>query len=234
MPEYLHGLICHPDVTRFEIEDSLVRHAAASLLSTETTITSIIVDVGVHERTRANDSSGSSHRALAFNAFIMISGTGDDASAPQLTDLVAEAAVIDGSWKISSSEISELGKPWVGQATPGPKITALFNPASSISSPGYRAGVEELAKTVCSSLSDAGSRVLHVEDSSAPFATAVSFWFANPAAAEDAAGAVLFEQVSESDLVDSGSLVFVEAIEHRIMPNPNTWETTTGVSPPQN
>ena len=232
MPEFLHGLNRHPDATRFEVEDGLVRHAAASLLAEKTTITSIIVDVEAHERIRPGATSESIHPARAFDAFITVSGTGDEVSTPNLADLVSEVAVIGASWKTSSTEISELQNPWVGAATPGPKITAFFRPASSVSSPEYRSGVEELATMVSSSLSDAGSRVIHLEDGAAPFATAMSFWFVNASSADDAFGAVLVEQLSDSSLVDSSSLVFVEAIEHRIVPNPNAWETTTGVSPP--
>ena len=229
-----HALTCHPDVTRFEIEDGLVRTATASLLSQETTISSVIADVEIHAHSGFDAKSNVDIASIAqYNSSLLISSTDEAATSPEhLAELVAEVAVVGSSWRVSITELSELEKPWIGAATPGPKITVFANPDSAVDSPQYRSDIEELAGEVCAAIGDVGSRISYIDDGSAPFTTAISFWFASPRSAEAAVESGEFERMYDSALLESDSILFVESIEHRIIPNPNTWATTTGVEPP--
>lgn len=232
MFQRLHGLSCHPDITRFEIEDGLVRHAAASLLREATTISSIVLDVSVHQRTGLPQSEADLP-LLGYNALMAISAEDDEATSPSnLADLLAETAIVGASALFATSNVAELEKPWIGSATPGPKITAFFDASAGGDSADYRGKITEVAQLMCNDIGDVGCRITHSEGDAALFSTAISFWFAGPKAADDAVESGVFDRLTNSDLVDSNSLVCLESVEHRILPNPNTWTTTTGVEPP--
>ena len=239
MVQRLHGLSCHPDVTRFEIEDGLVRDATATLLSEATTISSVIVDLGIHPRTVVDSGdrvdSGDLDLSLiaGYNATMLITGEDDEAALPpNLADLVSEVAVVGSSWLVTTTEVAELDKPWIGAATPGPKLSAFFSPAAAADSLEYRTAIAELAAEICAGIGDVGCRISHIEDGPAPFTTAMSFWFSSPLRAEDAVRANRFDGLMSSGLTSTDSMLFVESIEHRVVPNPNIWATTTGVEPP--
>ena len=229
MAQRLHVLSCHPDATRFEIEDVLVRQTAASLVRKETALESVIVDVGVHVRASLRPDP---HGFESFDALMWISGADHaDTQPSELESLVSEAALVTGSWSVSSHEISELSKPWLGQATPGPKVSIVFA-RTSADSPDYRAGLAALANETREFLGDVGCRIISVDDAGGPFDAAVVFWFANPEAADQAFRTNGFDRIITSPLVDRDSVVVLEMIEHRIAPNPNIWSTTTGLQPP--
>lgn len=214
-----YGLTSHPDVTRFEVEDGIVRHAAAELLSEETTVDNITIDLGVQVR------QGSDESALAaFDTMMSISGvTEADVAPAMLADLIAEVAVIAAASPVEIIEISRLEKPWIGTPTPGPKVTAHVNPAAA-DSPAFRSGIQELAASVGVSLGDVGARVMFGEQSEAwPMTASISYWFPNARAAAVALEGERFHALVSSSLIQPDSVVLVEAIEHRVTPNPNTW-----------
>ncbi len=231
MAETLHALTCHLDATRFEIEDILVRQTAASLVGQETGLESIIVDVGVEVRSaQAPEPTTLS----SISALMWFSGATEAETRPTaLDDLVVEAALVTGSWEMTTYEISELSTSWVGQATPGPKITIAFNRTAG-DSPDYREELTEIAHEVAALLGDVGCRIAITDDETCPFEAAIVYWFASPSAAEQAFRTNGFDRVITSPAVDRDSVVVLEMIEHRIRPNPNNWSTTTGIQPPAN
>lgn len=214
-----YALMSHPDVTRFEVEDGVVRHAAAELVSEETTIDNIMIDLGVQVR-RGNPE----HPVAALDTVLSISGaTEADVTPPGLADLIVDVAVVAATVPLEIVEVSQLEKSWIGTMTPGPKITAYWNPATA-DSPAYRSSVEELAATVASALGDVGCRVSFGERSDDwPVTTSISYWFANPGAAGDALAGDVFDALDNPDLVAPESFLLVEAVEHRVIPNPNNW-----------
>lgn len=230
MAQTLHAFTCHLDATRFEIEDVLVRQTAASLVSEETPLESVTVDVGVQVRSTPGPDA---HGFESLHALMWLTGATDEATKPtQLDSLVAEAAIPMSAWSIATHEISELSQPWVGQATPGPKISIVFN-RTTADSPDYRAELAALAQEVAALLGDVGCRIATTDDSTCPFEAAIIFWFVNPEAAAQAFRTNGFDRVITSPLVDRDSVVVLEMIEHRIAPNPNNWSTTTGIQPPK-
>ena len=111
-------------------------------------------------------------------------------------------------------------------------MTIHFNAASESST--YHDDIEELAGAVAKSLGDVGSRVLHaIADARWPRSTAVSYWFPTREASQKAFDDNGFDELKSSPLIASDSLLVVQAIEHRVLPKPNTWSTNTGVEPPQ-
>ena len=229
MAQTVHALTCHMDATRFEIEDVLVRQAAASLVSEATALETIIADVGIHLRSTPGTNASD---LASVNALLWLTSENEaDTRPPELDALVAEAAVVTHSWLVTTNEISELSKPWVGQATPGPKVSIVFK-RTTPDSPDYRTRLVELAGEVRDLLGDVGSRTAFADDDSCPFDAAIIYWFPSPEAAEQAFESNGFDRVITSSLVDRGSAVVLEMIEHRIKPNPNNWNTTTGIQPP--
>ena len=230
MHSRLYGLTSHPDVTRFEVEDGIVRNAVATLLGDETTINTVVVDVGASVREATLEDPNLNPDALHDVMIAIHAEVEADSEPPNLAELVADVAVVGGSWSISSTELAELEKPWVGTASPGPKVTAFARPTDA-DSPRYRAGIAELARETATTLGDVGSRVVHVEGTPGSFSTAISFWFPNPDAAKAAWDRDGFAPLIASDLIDQHSLALLEATEHVLAPNPNTWVTTSGVEP---
>ncbi len=228
MHHVLYCLTSHPDVTRFEVEDGVVRQAAAELLSEETTIDTIAIDLGIFVREGAAETP-----AAGYDVLVSISGgTAEDVSPSEFAELVAEVAVVSSSTPISIDELSQLEKEWVGTTTPGPKVTAHFNPAASDSA-DYRDQIEALARSVVASIGNVGCRVVHSTPTDGwPFATSLGYWFANNAEAKEAFERDAFDLLSSSSLIAPNSFVLTESIEHRIAPNPNTWTTNDGVEPP--
>ncbi len=234
MFQRLHGLICHADATRFEIEDGLVRHAPAALLAEETSVSSIVVDLGITARPDLlTEETDRETPVPEHNALILITADDEESAQPaNLGDLVADVAIVGPSWASRTVDVAELAKPWLGAATPGPKISALFNPSGGVDSPQYRSDVQSLAEGACATFGDVGCRICFIDEGPAVFTTSISFWFASPQHAKDARATGGFEQLVYPTLIDSHSLSFVEAVEHVIVANPNIWSTTTGVEPP--
>lgn len=224
MHHRVYGLTSHADLTRFEVEDGLLRHTAPELLKAETSITAVTLDVAIA------DHAG---QISDYDNQITISASDEaDAAPTNLVELVSEVAIVKASAWFTITEVAELSTTWVGSATPGPKVTLHFDPASE-NSGSYRGDVEELAGTVAKSLGDVGSRVLHAGAAGRwPRSTAISFWFPNRDAAKDAFDGDGFAGLTTSSLINNETLVIVQAVEHRVLPNPNTWTTTTGVEPP--
>ncbi len=229
MQQRLHGLICHPDVTRFEIEDALVRQAASELVSKETSILEIDIDLGLF---RLEQSSGDPLGNIN-SLFLVTADDSTDADAEPLAELIAEAAVVSTSWPVEVENISELEKAWIGTATPGPKITVAFD-SSAADSSSYRDNIVQTVRSVVAKLDDVGARSMFLDtDQDAPFSTAVSFWFPTPSAAQDALDGDALKSLTEAGNISSDSLGIYQGTEHRVFPNPNIWSTTTGLKAPE-
>ena len=216
MHHCLHGLTSHRDVTRFELEDGILREAAPELLREATGIDKITIDLGVTVRRGASESP-----VTRFDSTLLISGaTEADVAPTRLTDLLAEVAVIGATSRLEVTDVSQLEKSWIGTATPGPKLTAHIDKTIADSSDS-RERVHELATSICDSLGNVGCRVMFGDRSEQwPITTSISFWFPNKQSAVAALDSSAFDP-----LVEQETSLLVEAIEHRLAPNPNTWGT---------
>ncbi len=228
MTNRLFALTSHPDVTRFEIEDALVREAPAELLGSETSISAITVDLGLAHR-------GPSEVSVLdqVDSFVCVSAenAADDGTA-QLPGLAAEAAIINGSWLARIEPIAELTRTWTGTATPGPKVTVVLRPIGA-DSPEFQKALIDAARTIAEELSAGARATLLEETDTAPFSAAIAFWFASISDAREAFATNRFAGLASVPGVDADSVGIYEATEHRILPNPNIWTTTTGLERPE-
>lgn len=229
MQQRLHALSCHADVTRFEVEDALVREAPAELLAEETSIHEIGIDLGLFHLPQSNgDPLGDINSLVTISA-----GDAADAVAEPLGALVAAAARVSGSWTLETENVSELERKWVGTATPGPKVTAVFDSNAS-GSANYRTNIVQLIRAMVSEWGDVGSRALFLDEGQdAPFSTIASFWFRTLGAAEEAMASETLKTLTEAGNISTDTLGFYQGLEHRVFPNPNVWATTTGLARPE-
>lgn len=228
MQQRLHALSCHADATRFEIEDALVRDAPGELLAEETSIHEIGIDLGlVHLSQSTADPLGD------INSFVTISaGEPSDAVAEPLAALAAVAARVSASWTLQTENITELQKAWVGTATPGPKVTAVFD-SSAAGSATYQDNIVQIIREMTSAWGDVGSRALFLDQGQdAPFSTIASFWFPTVSATQEALESDVLKKLTEAGNISSDSIGLYQGTEHRVFPNPNIWSTTTGLQRP--
>lgn len=228
MTERLFALNSHLDMTRFEVEDGLLRNAAADLLSNESAIETITIDIGLQ---RLPESVGEPLGTID-SLFLIKASNPDDATPAHFEELVASTASVAGSWTVETIPVTRLKKSWSGTATPGPKLNAFFR--TDKTGDTSRERIVDVTGTIAADLGDVGSRVTFVSaGQEAPFESAISLWFADVASAKDALAGPAYTTFFNSSLVDRESLGLYRTTEHVLTANPNIWSTTTGVRPPQ-
>ena len=212
---YFH-LHAHDDVTTLELEDGLIRTAVAELITQPSTITEIVVDIP-------------RQRAIQFGegpagpvVSLVISAESADDTVPDLQPLVAEVAVINDSWQAQLAEVKSTTRSWVGVATPGVKVSVLVDAAPGIGAPALSTFLTEIGQDAGSLEEVATVELLTPTDRST---RAILSLQVNPEPELDSLlSSDTFAKLSASDLLDLSSLTASASTEHRIAPNPNTWQ----------
>ncbi len=233
MHNHLFTLRSHSDIAKFELEDGVVRSAAASLLADESTIRHLLIDMST-ERTLALMSEV---RTPQWESSVLISSTDEgDADANVLGDLVVDVASIIDHWPVMTIEVSDLEGSWVGSATPGPKVSFVVRRSSGIDSASFNAWLRDTLSDALAKSPGMGARALaplDTDDQAAPRDSILSFWFRNEAALNDAVSNQLFAQLLSAELIEADSIRLWSTVEHRLTPNPNAWAMPTGPLMPE-
>jgi len=211
----------HQDIARLDLEDGLIRQAAASLTATASTIKEIVVDV---PRERTIDLAGSNDGPSASPA-VVIEAEEEGDTAVELDHLLAEVATVQSAWSAKLSTLIEPSREWAGVVTPGVKLRLSGSAAPGINSASFEQFVADsllrcadrcdglLALTLAQSIGQA---------SNPPHAVA-GFSFVDDQALDAALVASAFTPFARSELMQAASLHIAAVSEHRIAPNPNTW-----------
>lgn len=223
MYDAFYALAGHGDIARLELEDGLVRGAAVELLSRRSSIRQIVVDL---PRARSVD-LGVSSRPAGFDASMRITAEREaDAHPDVLADLVLDVASVVGTWSLANHESSELPKEWIGTATPGAKLMFLFNRAAGIDITSYDTWLQDAIASCQSRLDGAGvsyfsplTAFQHGDD----FDTMAEFSFATEDALDAAIEDRALSPLLGSELLDPDSVRIRPTVEHRLVPNENTW-----------
>jgi len=212
---YFH-LTAHDDVNTLELEDGLIRTAVAELITQPSTINEIVVDI---PRQRAIELGDAPAAPLVS---LVISAEEADDTVPNLQPLVAEVAVINDSWQAQLIQLLPITRSWVGNTTPGVKVSAYVEAAPGIDAAALTAFLKNIGEDAAEIDEVVAGELLSPSDRSARSILSLQV---DPEAELDAllsSGA--FETLSKSELIETSSLAASAASEHRIVPNPNTWQ----------
>lgn len=227
MHHHLFTLRSHSDIAKFELEDGVVRTAAAGLLADESTISQLLVDMST-ERTLAL--TAEVHTPQWESSVIISSADEGDADADVLAELVVDVATVIDHWPVMLIEISDLDGTWVGSATPGPKVSFVVRRSSGIDSASFNGWLRDTLSDALAKSPGIGARAIAPldTDGQAPRDSILSFWFPDEAALNDAVTNQLFASLLGAELIDADSIRSWSTVEHRLTPNPNAWAMPTG------
>ncbi len=227
MHNHLFTLRSHSDIAKFELEDGVVRTAAASLLAEESTIRHILVDVST-ERTLAL--MAEVHTPQWESSVLVSCADEGDADADVLGELVVDVASIIDHWPVLMIEVSDLDSSWVGSATPGPKVSFVVRRSSGIDSASFNGWLRDTLSDALAKSPGIGARSLAPLDTDGQPSrdSILSFWFPNEAALNDAVSKQLFAPLLSAELIEADSIRLWSTVEHRLTPNPNAWAMPTG------
>jgi hypothetical protein len=229
-----YALAAHDDIEKFELEDGIVRHAGAELLAEASTIERIIVDAPSERRP---EPAADTPRVPWGSSITISARDAADCRPAALDELIFDVALVVGAWTVASVDVAEFERDWIGRATPGGKISFLLRRSAGIDQSSYENWLSNAMIESTNRLGDVGSRYVLPRDAFVPgveFDTIASFWFPDDHALEAAVDGDGFGPLIASDLVDRTATRTHLSVEHRLIPNPNTWTSTDmRVEPPE-
>lgn len=224
MNTVVYALSPHFDIAKFELEDGLVRQAAASLLAAPSTITQITVDIA----TAGVVDVDTPHSAPSFGAMLRIAADSmSDAQPTDLAELVADVVGVVAAWTVTTSVLAERDDHWIGSSTPGVKLVAFLTGGPGIDSGSYDGWLRDAAMTVATELDGVGVALLSPNDpliGDERFDTILELSFPGQAELEKALAEDTLQPILGSELLDLGKTQLVTTAEHRLVPNENAWE----------
>lgn len=223
MHTMVYALAKHEDVAKFELEDGLVRHTATELLAKPSSTDCVVVGFPTAE----HHAVGVEHRRPSFDALLRISASEHvDTRPPTLDALILEVAGVVGAWEVDSTVIAERPDSWVGTATRGMTLAAMFDAGPGIDRGSYNGWLREALMTCAEDLDGVG--VVHhstVETIVAGdgFDTLLEFSFPTEDALVATLDSASLKAIVGSELLDASSLRAFTAVEHIHTPNENAW-----------
>lgn len=224
MNTVVYALSAHFDIAKFELEDGLVRQAAASLLAAPSTIAQITVDIA----TAGVVDVDTPHSAPSFDAMLRIAADSmSDAQPPDLAELVADVVGVVGAWTVETSVLAERDDHWIGSSTPGVKLVAFLTSGPGIDRGSYDGWLRDAAMTCAAELDGVGVALVSPNDPLVGverFDTILELSFPGRAELEKALAEKTLQPILGSELLDLGKTQLVTTAEHRLVPNENAWE----------
>jgi len=218
-------LAAHSDIAKFEFEDGVVRDAVATLLSNESTISHILVDLAI-ERELAL--APPIERADWDGSVLIGASNAEDANPQKLAALVSDVASVVSSWSANVTEVSDLDMTWVGTATPGAKVSIVLSRSAGVDAASFDSWLIESLADAVAQMPEIGCRAITSLPESNPAKAIASFWFPTEASLNAATDAQLFAPIVSAHLIDVEQTRALTTIEHRLSPNPNAWSMPTG------
>lgn len=227
MPTLLYALVQHDDIAKFELEDGLVREAAASLLAQPSTISDIAIDTLTSATFDDRLPAGTGTSARGFDALLRITASDEnDARPTELDDLVATVARVVGRWPVASREIASRGDSWLGTSTPGVKLNLLLSRGPGIDLSSYDGWLRDETQSTAEALDRVGVRSISPIDGTEfpSFDTLLEFSFPSQELVNSSLDGGSLSGIVGSELLDPAQLRMFATSEHILKPNENAWE----------
>ena len=217
----LYTLRAHGDITKLELEDGVIRGAVASILAEASTIVEVLVDI---PRATSADLPRSVE-PTPDSAQVVITASSESDAERDLATLVAEVAVVERFGRVDRFEHGEVEQSRPGSARPGVSLRVRADRTSEADHTTFAHWVEDSLLTTASRLGgiEVRSFVAAREADAIPSVSA-SFAFPGTEEAFEAIESGALNSVLDSDLIKPETLQLDLVTEHRIRPNPNTWE----------
>ncbi len=216
-------IVPHDDIARLDLEDGLIRNAAAALIANASTIDEIIVDV---PRQRSIELGASGADSASAPAMCIVAAELADTK-PDLDDLLVEVATVSTSWPATISTLLEVDQDWPGPVTPGVKLRLSASAAPGIDGASFATWITDSLHRCADRCEDllAVTALQPASDDDGPDALSVigTLSFRDDAALDAALSSAAFAPFAESEMIAPESLRAAAVSEHRIRPNPNTW-----------
>lgn len=228
MHHAFYALTAHVDVAKFELEDGIIRVAGASILRHESSISRILVDVPMERRLVLDVPTVKP----GWDAIVIISANmPPDCLREDLAPLVLDVATVGPPIMVSVVDVLDVPEPWIGSATPGPKVSLVLRRSAGVDMKSYDLWLHEAVEDCASRIDRGGCRAItpkRDDDRDARFDTIASFWFPTEEALTDALAAQALAPLTSSHLIDAATIGTMSSTEHRLTPNPNAWKMPDG------
>lgn len=231
MHTLLYALAQHEDIAKFELEDGLVREAAASLLAHPSTISDITIDTLTSATfdDRLPEGAGTSPRG--FDALLRITASDERDTRPNAFDeLVMNVARVVGRWPVTTREITSRSDSWRGTSTPGVKLNLLLSRGPGIDLSSYEGWLLDEVQAAVERTGSVGVRSISPIQGGDPasFDTLLEFSLPSQELLTSTLDEGHLSGILESELLDPAQLRVFATSEHVLTPNENAWELSEG------
>jgi len=220
MHHSLPTLTPHADITKFELEDGIMRGVVAALLSEPSSIAEIIVDMPRD----GTDNLPVSAPSATDNALLAITASSESDAAAELDELVSPFAVVSRAGIADRIEVVERERTWHGTATPGVALRLRADRAPGIDVASFTHWATDSLANCAVRLPNSGIRAMVATVSESPLSSvSASVIFDRDEDLRDALTDGALAAFTESELIAPDSLSIDMVTEHRVSPNPNAW-----------
>lgn len=209
----------HGDVTKFELEDGVIRSTATALIEESSSITEIRVDVPREKVEVGIDVPGATDHTL-----IAISAESESDVMPDLAPLVNNFAMIVAVGRVDRLEIAAQDGTWSGTATPGTAVRLRADAAPGISIADLTSFATDALNDCARTFPTIGIQALVAANEATSLSTVnVLFTFPPGLDPTDLINPRTAAPIVGSELLDSNSLFANQVTEHCIAPKNQEW-----------
>jgi len=220
MHSTLFTLTAHPDITKFELEDGMLRGAVASLLAERSSISEVTVDIPRD----GTENLPHDFPSTPDSTLIAITASSVSDTAQALDLLVNDFAVVTRSGAVDRLDITNRDASWPGTATPGVTLRIRADQTPGINLSSFTQWTKDALGSCSERLPSTTIRaMIATEGSSQLPSVSTAITFANDDELRDALGGKVLAPFVDSEFLSPGTLSFDMVTEHRVSPNPNTW-----------
>ncbi len=220
MHHCLYMLKPHGDITKFELEDGLIRGVVSSLLAERSSIAEIIVHIPRDETVDLPVDL-----AVATDNLLIAITAGSEADAMHdLGPLVAEFATVEGSGAVVRHDAGVLDQTWPGTATPGVGLRIRVDGAPGIDPATLSTSVYDFLEALRGQVPLLGCWAMAALQPDSPLSSmTISILFQTSDDLRAALAHGTLAPFLESPDLDFSHRYVHMVTEHRISPNANTW-----------
>jgi len=219
MHQSYFALEAHSDVTRFEIEDGIVRGAVAQLLAQPSTIERVTVHI---PRERSID-VGLPTATSGPQPALCITAEAENDAHIDLAPLIADVGIVADSWQVTTSTLAASDREWVGNVAPGVALRVAVSAAPGIDAANFRTWLTDALHRCADRCTDLQALRVTLPLHREPPSVIATISFETEGALDASLDASALEPFIGSEMIDIRSAQITAISEHLITPNPNTW-----------
>lgn len=220
MHHSLYTLKPHGDITKFELEDGLIRGTVSSLLSERSSIAEVVVHIPRDETADLPVDVASA----TDNLLIAISADSEADASHDLGPLVSEFATVERSGMVQRNDIVVLDRTWPGTATPGVALRIRADGAPGVDPETLSTWANDSLHIICEQVPHLGCWAMTATQSGSQLSTVTaSIQFAENNDLRNALTHGPLAPFLDGTQIEPSSRFMHMVTEHRISPNENTW-----------